>query len=346
MTLPTRKHSGLSAELAASFARLALSNITQAYPYKLDHVLTGLEDACHPRDVHPAFYGSYDWHSAVHMHWLLARLLHLNPQWQTTDLGEKIMHALCAHLTPAHMAIEAAYFQRPSAATFERTYGWAWVLKLQTALLDLAADCPPAGAWAQAVQPLADEMVARYQAFLPIAAYPIRAGTHANSAFALLLALDYAQSTQHFALRKLLTQKALQWFGKDQRYPANYEPSGDDFLSGGLMQAALMRRVVDGCSFADWWAVFCPAPHALQTWLSPVPVSDRSDAKLSHLDGLNLSRAWCWRLLLPELPAKFQAPVQSAISDHLAAALPQAASGNYMGTHWLASFAVLALVDP
>ena len=181
--------------------------------------------------------------------------------------------------------------------------------------------------------------------FLPLAQHPIRAGTHANSAFGLLFALDYAEQTQHFALRKLIFQKAHHWFGKDARYPAAYEPGSDDFLSGGLMEAVLMMRSVDACSYADWWAVFCPAPHELQNWLTPVTVSDRSDPKLAHLDGLNLSRAWCWRTLKRELPDEFQEPADRAIKLHLAASLPHAGAGDYVGTHWLASFAALALTE-
>ena len=330
------------ADTLAAFAPLALANIEQEFPNKLDHTMNSPADVRGPRELHPVFYGSYDWHSAVHMHWLLARLLRLHPN--LPEAGQ-IAQAFDRHFTQANVAVELAYLAQPSRATFERTYGWAWLLKLQAELLNLATTLPRARAWADALQPLADAFVDRYLHFLPITQFPIRAGTHANSAFGLLFALDYAEQTQHLALRKLVFDKAHRWFGKDASYPAAYEPGGDDFLSGGLVEAVLMMRSVDGCSYADWWAVFCPPPHELQTWLTPVPVSDRSDAKLAHLDGLNLSRAWCWRVLKRELPDEFQSLADKAIAKHLAASLPQAGGGHYVGSHWLASFAALALTE-
>ena len=326
----------------APFAALAQANITQEFPNKLDHTINSAADVQTPRALHPVFYGSYDWHSAVHMHWLLARLLRLYPD---LDEAPQIAAVFDQHFSPANVQTEIDYLQQPSRATFERTYGWAWLLKLQTELWSLAPAHPRAQAWADALAPLADAFVQRYLQFLPLAQHPIRAGTHANSAFGLLFALDYAEQTQHLALRKLIVQKAHQWFGKDARYPAAYEPGSDDFLSGGLMEAVLMMRSVDACSYADWWAVFCPAPRELQNWLTPVTVSDRSDAKLAHLDGLNLSRAWCWRALKRELPDEFQSPADRAIKLHLAASLPHASAGHYVGTHWLASFAALALTE-
>ena len=326
----------------APFAALAIANITQEYPNKLDHTMNSAADVQIPHVLHPVFYGSYDWHSAVHMHWLLARLLRLYP-----DLNEAPQIAVIfdQHFSPANVKSEIDYLHQPSRGTFERTYGWAWLLKLQTELLCLAPAHPRAREWAGALAPLADAFVDRYLQFLPMAQHPIRAGTHANSAFGLLFALDYAEKTQHFALRKLIFQKTHHWFGKDARYPAAYEPSSDDFLSGGLMEAVLMMRSVDACNYADWWEVFCPAPHELQNWLTPVTVSDRSDAKHVHLDGLNLSRAWCWQTLKRELPREFQKLADQAIKQHLTASLPHAGAGNYVGTHWLASFAALALTE-
>jgi hypothetical protein len=166
---------------------------------------------------------------------------------------------------------------------------------------------------------------------------------HGNSAFALLLALDWAEDRQHRALTKLIGERARHWFGTDRRYPAAYEPSGEDFLSPGLVEAALMQRVLDGCDFADWWEQFEPPAHALSAWLTPVRISDPSDPKIVHLHGLNLSRAWCWRGLLPALDHGRIAPVRAAIADHLAASLAAAIDGHYVGTHWLASFALLAI---
>lgn len=327
---------------ASPFARLALANIGQEYPNKLDHVLNDATELRSPSNLHPVFYGSFDWHSCVHMHWLLARLLRHDA---TLPEAVQIGAVFDAHFTTANVAAEITYLQQASRASFERMYGWAWLLKLQTELIALAKTNPQAVAWRDALQGLADVFVDRYLQFLPIAQYPIRAGTHANSAFGLLFALEYAQSAQHIPLRKLIEQKANAWYGRDRRYPAAYEPGGDDFLSGGLVEAALMLRVVDGCSYADWWRVFCPATEDLQQWLMSIAVSDRTDPKLSHLDGLNLSRAWCWKLLLRELPDLLRPSVHAAIDAHLAAALPHTISGDYVGTHWLASFALLALTE-
>lgn len=327
---------------APSFVRTALANIRQEYPNKPDHVMSDATDLRPPRALHPVFYGSYDWHSSVHMHWLLVRLLRLFP---ALPEAAQIQSAFDAHFTGANIAAEAVYLRKPTNASFERTYGWAWFLKLQTELAELAKTNDRATIWRDALQPLADIFVERYLRFLPLAQFPIRAGTHANSAFGLLFALEYAECVQHVTLRKLIALQANTWFGRDRRYPAAYEPGGDDFLSGGLMEAALMLRVVDGCSFADWWQVFCPAPQDLQSWLSPVPVSDRRDPKLIHLDGLNLSRAWCWKMLARELPAPLHAPVAAAVDAQIAASLRHATAGNYAGTHWLASFALLALTQ-
>jgi hypothetical protein len=334
------------AALAPAFARLALHNIAQEYPNKLDHVINDAGELRAPRALHPVFYGSYDWHSSVHMHWLLARLLRLQA---ALPEASQISAAFDGHFSAAAVAGEIAYLRQASRQSFERTYGWAWLLKLQAELMALAAIHPlihpRAALWRDALQPLADAFVERYLQFLPITQHPIRAGTHANSAFGLLFALDYAEASRHGALRQLVVGKAQAWFSADRLYPADYEPGGDDFLSGGLLEAVLMRRVSDARSHADWWQAFCPAPQALQRWLAPVDNTDRSDPKLSHLDGLNLSRAWCWRMLEKELPGNLREPVRQAIDAHLAVALPHTRAGDYVGTHWLASFAVLALSE-
>ena len=342
------------ADLASPFARLALVNVQQAYPHKLDHVLLGDADLAPHTLLHPVFYGSYDWHSSVHMHWLLVRLLRRFP---LLPEAAEITALLDVHLTPERLAVEAAYVQQPHRQSFERTYGWAWLLKLQAELVLLGAQQTGAAAaavasvalqagarrWQAALQPLTDAFVARFHEFLPKAHYPIRAGTHANSAFGLLLALDYAQTLKDAALQSLIAQKSHAWFGDDLSYPAAYEPGGDDFLSGGLVEAVLVRCT--HADFARWWQRFCPDTAQLKHWLIPVEVSDRTDPKLAHLDGLNLSRAWCWAALEPHLghDAPLQAAVKQALSAHLAAALPHTTGGSYMGSHWLASFAVLAL---
>jgi hypothetical protein len=327
---------------ASPFARVALENVLREYPNKPDHLLTGSGDLRGPRVLHPAFYGSYDWHSSVHMHWLLARLMRCVPNFPERDRVHAVFEF---HLTAQNIEAETSYLRDPARRTFERTYGWAWLLKLQAELHMLATTEGAAARWRNTLQPLADAIVDRYQEFLPLAQYPVRAGTHANSAFGLLLALDYAEHVQHLALRRLIAAKASAWFGRDRRYPAAYEPGGDDFLSAGLVEAALMQRLVDGCSYADWWELFCPLQSDLANWLLPVQVTDRSDPKLAHLDGVNLSRAWCWKMIRPQLDTALQARVDVAIEAHLDASLPATVEGDYAGTHWLASFALLALTE-
>lgn len=329
----------ISPSLASSFARVALSNVVQEYPNKLDHVMNDASEVRSPRDLHPVFYGSYDWHSCVHMHWTLAHLLRIQRQLPESSKIEEIFDR---HLTPAAVQVEIAYLGQPSRQSFERTYGWAWLLKLQSELIALSRESDAHSRWAQVLQPLADAFVARYLRFLPHARYPIRAGTHANSAFGLYFALEYARIVSDGELERILKNKAKAWFASDTRYPAAYEPGGDDFLSGGLMEAALMAHALHS-DFAHWWDRFCPDEAGLQGWLTPVQVSDRTDPKLAHLDGLNLSRAWCWKTILPQLPSNQRDPVATGIEHHLAAALPHADAGDYAGTHWLASFALLAL---
>ena len=332
----------LDVHLAATLAHVALKNVAIEYPYKLDQVLGADDDVRAPRTLHPVFYGSYDWHSCVHMHWGLARLLRLHPEHAAAGATRRHFDT---RLTAAAISGELATLAGPHRASFERPYGWGWLLKLAAELNALAAQERAAVAWREAVAPLALAFADRFVEFLPRATFPTRAGTHANSAFALLLALDYGEAVQHRALQRLIAERANAWFGRDCRYPADYEPSGEDFLSSGLVEAALMRRVVDGCSYADWWAQFQPARDALGVWLQPMTISDARDPKIVHLHGLNLSRAWCWQQLLPELDEELKRAVQTSIDAHLAASLPSASHGEYVGTHWLASFALLALTE-
>ena len=332
----------IDAEFAAAVARTALRNVATEYPYKLDQVL-GSDDALHvPRVLHPVFHSSYDWHSCVHMHWTLARLLRIHPQHPDADVMRRHFEQ---RLTAANVRGELATLSGPHRGSFERPYGWGWLLKLAAELKLLAAEDRAAASWFVVLAPLAQAIADRFVDFLPRATYPTRAGTHGNSAFALLLALDYRETVQHHALHRLITERANLWFGRDRRYPAEYEPSGDDFLSSGLVEAALMRRAIDGCSFADWWGQFQPAHDVISSWLQPAQISDASDPKVVHLHGLNLSRAWCWRQLLPELDHGLKALVDESIEQHLAVSVPAATQGDYVGTHWLASFALLALTE-
>ena len=332
----------LTASLAASFAQVALANVVREYPNKPDHVQCGPDDVRSTRSLHPAFYGSFDWHSCVHMHWLLARVRRLFPGLPQQDA---IVAIFDRHLAPANIGQECAYLERPESRSFERTYGWAWLLELAHELgraKDTAAQ-----RWAAALAPLADAIVRRYLAYLPLQRYPLRAGLHANSAFGLLFALDYGRAANESALEALCMDAARRWFGDDRNAPAAWEPSGADFLSPALIEADLMRRVLAPRAFSDWLGGFLPElahrqPAALFT---PAVVDDRSDPFLVHLDGLNLSRAWSFRGIAASLPADDprHPALRKAAEEHLAAGLAGLASGQYVGEHWLAAFATLAL---
>ncbi|HTN50112.1 MAG TPA: DUF2891 domain-containing protein [Burkholderiaceae bacterium] len=325
---------------AEALARAALSATARAFPYKLDQLLTGEDDLASPRRLHPAFWGSYDWHSSVHMHWTLARLLRRYPGHA---LAAASRAQLAARLTPEAIAGELATLRGPNRQSFERPYGWGWLLKLAAELEAMAQQETEAATWRDALHPLAVEISERLAAFLPRADFPTRVGAHGNSAFALLLALDWSDVVAHRALRRAVIERANRWFGHDRRYPAHYEPGGEDFLSAGLVEAALMQRVVDGCSFAEWWEQFRPTEDGIAYWLQPVAVSDPSDPKIVHLHGVNLVRAWCWSSLRHELPAELHAAIDAAIAAHVEASLGAATTGDFVGTHWLASFALLAL---
>ncbi|HTW36868.1 MAG TPA: DUF2891 domain-containing protein [Rhizomicrobium sp.] len=332
----------LTPALASQFARIAMGHVTREFPNKLDHALSGPQDARPPRALHPIFYGSFDWHSAVHGHWLLARLYRRFP-----DLAEaKAIRALLdAQFTTDNVAGEVAYLARPYSGGFERPYGWAWLLMLAG---ELKRHTSAEGRrWNDCLRPLADAFAERFVRFLPIATYPVRAGVHSNTAFALLLTRDYTRAVAHATLDALSAEKATAWYGRDENY-RSLEPSQDEFLSPSLMEAALMRDVLNKAEFAAWLGRFLPdlAKGEPATIFSPATVSDRSDGKIAHLDGLNLSRAWCWRLILDALPADH--PLKSRAGKAMTAlvdsALPHV-EGDYMGEHWLASFALLAL-DP
>ncbi len=333
-------HTALTPAVAARFASIALGHVTREYPNKLDHVLNGPGDVRGPRALHSVFYGSFDWHSCVHGYWLLARLLRGFPALPDAP---GIRGLFDAHLTPARVAGEVEYLQQPSRTGFERPYGWAWLLMLSGELARHATN--DGHRWRAALAPLTDAFVARFRAFLPKATYPVRVGTHFNTAFALALALEYAEAAGDAAFASLLRDKANAWYGDDADCQA-WEPGGDDFLSSALIEAECMRHAVPAAGFDAWLRRFLPRLEQRQpaTLFRPAHVSDRSDGKIAHLDGLNLSRAWCWRALARSLPAGDpRAPIaRDAAELHLAASLPHVA-GDYMGEHWLASFAVLAL---
>ena len=328
---------------AGHFAALALKGIGKEYPNKLDHVIRDAGDLKSPRELHPAFYGCFDWHSAVHGHWMLVRLLKTVPGLPESAA---IRAALRANLTRENLAVEVTYLQQPGRASFERTYGWAWLLKLAEELHGW--DDPDGKQWAQNLAPLAEAFEKRYLEFLPRQTYPIRTGVHPNTAFGLAFALDYARTAGRTELEKVIVQRSRDYFSKDRSYPAAWEPGGEDFLSAALMEADLMRRVLPAEEFRTWFRAFLPEiPPAL---LTPAIVADRSDPKIVHLDGLNLSRAACLSSIARALPENdpLRATLTGAAEKHAAASLPHVASGDYAGEHWLASFAVwmLAAQEP
>jgi hypothetical protein len=329
--------------LAARFAQVALANVTREYPRKLDHLLAAPPGDLTPRASHPAFYGSYDWHSAVHMHWLLVRLLRLHPGLPSAAEAARVLDT---HLAPTPLAAERAWFDAPGGRTFERPYGWAWLLELQAEALRSSRAHSGARRWARALEPLAAYLAGRMRELVAIAAQPMRAGMHGNSAFACILALDYAREAGDAPLAAAIEAAARKWYLADRDAPLAYEPSQADFLSPALTEAQLMREVLTQREFAAWLAAFLPA--GLGALAVPPVVPDRSDAQFCHLDGLSLSRAWALRRLAagrPDGHGDFAEACRAAAQRHLAAGLPQAVGGDYVAEHWLASFAALALCD-
>ncbi|MDB4874966.1 MAG: hypothetical protein JWM41_1412 [Gemmatimonadetes bacterium] len=331
----------LTAAHATRFARLALEHVRREYPHKLDHVLNGPSDLRPPRELHPVFYGSFDWHSNVHGYWLLATLYRRVP---ALEERARIRELFDEQLTLAKVAVEVAYLQQPGRGTFERPYGWAWLLMVAAELA--RHDSHEGRRWSAALRPLADVFVNRFREFLPKAAYPIRVGTHFNTAFALTLALEYAQTVNDADFATLIREKASAWYGADAECQA-WEPGGDDFLSPALVEAECMRRVLDRERWVVWMDRFLPrvAGRDPATLFTPADVSDRSDGKIAHLDGLNLSRAWCWRSIASSWATNDprRALALGVADEHLAKSLPHVA-GDYAGEHWLATYALLALL--
>ena len=327
----------LTPDLAAGFARTTLSHLGRVYPYKLDLVLTGPDDLMSPHAIHPIFHGSFDWHSCVHGWWQILRIARLYPDLAEADA---IRSRADAMLVPGKVAGECARLDRVDGTGFERPYGWAWLLALHG---EAARHQTP---WADALEPLAQRFAALFREHLPKLTYPIRTGTHFNTGFALTLAYGWAVRLDP-VLARLITDRARHWFAGDLNCQA-WEPGGDEFLSPALSEALLMSRIMNGAEFGAWFDGFLPAaadarPAAL---FKPAHVSDRSDGKIAHLDGLNLSRAWAWRGIAAALGERHpvHAPALATAESHISASLPHIAD-DYMGSHWLASFALLALED-
>ncbi len=327
--------SAIEQPLARRFARTALGHVGQEYPNSIGHVLAGPQDAQTPRGLHPAFFGSFDWHSCVHSWWTLLTLRRLFPQMPEAD---EIAALANETFTADKLAAELAYVQRPQSSGFERPYGWAWLMYLH-----LEASRHEDHAWADRLEPLARHFADGFRDYLPKLTYPITTGTHFNTAFALTLAHEWCAAFDS-DLGTLIEDYAQANFGPLEEY-RGWDIGGDAFLSPVLSVALLMRTVLPPADFAKWFARVLPEGGWLESACHPVTVSDPSDGKMAHLDGLNLSRAWAMRTIAPCLPDTRAAQLRDLAQVHYDASL-EAVDGDYMGSHWLASFALLALLAP
>jgi hypothetical protein len=335
-TAAAQNSSSFDINTARRFANLALACVHKEYPNKISHTLNSDADVAPPRKLTPAFYGCYDWHSSVHGHWLLVRLIRLFPQ---ADFVQPARQALRQSLTAENIAQEAAYIRDKGRASFERPYGLAWLLQLVAELREW--DDPQAKEMAANLRPLEEATLERLNAWLPKLSHPIRIGEHGQSALALGLMLDYARAVDDRKFAELLESKARQFYFQDKNCPLAYEPSGEDFLSPCLGEADLMRRVLPERAFAGWLGTFLPEISG-DRWLQPVVSPDPSDPKLAHLDGLNLSRAWMLEGIAAGLPkGDKRVPGILAVSQaHRRAGLAAVTGEHYEGGHWLGSFAV------
>jgi len=332
-----QRSAGLDVGAASRFAALALACVQKEYPNKIAHVLNSPEDVKGPRALTPAFYGCYDWHSSVHGHWLLARLVRTFP---AAPFAASAMSALQANLTPANIAGEVAYVRGTGRESFERPYGLAWLLQLGAELRESPG--PDAAALSLALRPLEAAVIDRLNAWLPKLASPIREGEHPQTAFAFGLILDYARANDP-ALATLVVAKLREFHLNDRDCPINYEPSGQDFLSPCIAEADVMRRVLPPAEFAVWLTTFLPRLPITDTaaWLPIGVVTDKTDGKLAHLDGLNLSRAWMLEGIAAGLPDgdRRRRSLLAAARVHAASGLEAVTGEHYEGGHWLGSFA-------
>lgn len=330
---------GMDPAAAARFAGLALKCLHAEYPNHISHTLDSDADALPPHVLTPAFYGCYDWHSDVHGHWLLVRLVRLMPD---APFAAAARAELGRSLTAANIAGEVAYLRRAGRASFERPYGLAWLLQLSAELRSW--DDPQAREWAAVLRPLETEAAARLRSWVPKLHYPIRIGEHDQTAFSFGLVWDWAGVAGDAQMRSVLADAAQRFYFNDRHCPIEYEPSGEDFLSPCLAEADFMRRVLGPAEFGRWLSDFLPgiARKAGVEWLQPAVVTDRADPKLAHIDGLNLSRAWMLQGIAHGLPAGDDriAVLLDAAARHGAAALPAVTGDHYEGGHWLGTFAV------
>ncbi len=322
---------------AAHFAQLPLRCAEKEFPYKTGITFSDSSLTGSPKNYHPAFFGCFDWHSSVHGHWMLVRLLKLYPN---IAAAPQIRQLFNTHFTVANIQQELQVFKSKDNKSFERTYGWAWLLQLQDELLSW--NDADAKKWAAALQPLATELSKLTISYTAKLIYPIRVGEHSNLAFGLSMMYDYATHQNDTALLNTIKKTATRFYTADKNCPFNWEPNGNDFLSPCLEEADLMRKVLPRQQFASWLKKFMPQLFETNFKLEPGKVNDRTDGKLIHLDGLNLSRAWCLKGIAATIHNQH---LLNLANEHLEAALPQVASGNYEGEHWLASFAVYALTN-
>jgi hypothetical protein len=326
-------------QLAARFASLALACVHQEYPNKISHVLNADADARVPRELTPAFYGCYDWHSSVHGHWLLARLARLAPE---AAFAAEARAALARSLAPEKLAAEARYLEGKGRVSFERPYGLAWLLQLAAELREWGT--PEARGWVESLAPLERTAVSRLGEWLPKLTRPVRIGEHSQTAFALGLVLDWSRTARAAETEALVLSRSRDFFAADRACPLDYEPSGEDFLSPCLGEADLMRRVLAPPEYVGWLGAFLPGlpRNGRSDWLAPGVVTDPSDPKLAHLDGLNLSRAWMLEGIASGLPAgdPRAAGLRAAALVHREQGLAAVTGEHYEGGHWLGTFAV------
>lgn len=327
---------------ANQWGRLVLQGVSNEFPNKLALVYSSAEQIKSPREHFPAFYGSFDWHSSVHGHWVLVRLLKHSP---SMEIAGPIRDVLSRHLAVENLQAEADFFSQDEQKTFERMYGWAWFLRL-TMEVDQWED-PGAKQWRENLRPLEEVLVERIESYLPLLTYPIRMGQHTDSAFALSQILDYARAMKRVGLEAQVVERAKVFYSDDRDYPVHYEPSGHDFFSSCWNEADLMRRVMPSYEFEQWLDRFLPhlSDQLTDGTISPVNVSDISDPKIVHLAGLNLSRAWCLQSVASALREDHpvRKPLIVAAREHLDFGIKYINSGHYEGDHWLATFGLYAV---
>ena len=332
----------LQPKIANEWAQLVLKGINTEFPTKLSLVYSDANQIARPRHHFPAFYGCFDWHSSVHGHWVLVRLLKSYPD---LEIAPRIRKELGVHLLADNLRKEADFFARDEQKTFERMYGWAWLLRLATEL-DAWND-PQGKQWRENIRPLESVLTDRISDYLPRLTYPIRIGQHTDTSFALGQILDYAEAVGDEDLETLVRQRALDFYADDRSFPVEYEPSGHDFFSSCWNEADLMRRVMSQPDFVRWFAIFLPAisKQISDGTIEPVVVSDVTDPKIVHLAGLNLNRAWCLKAVAAALPKEhdIRSKLDRSAKLHLAEGLRYINSGHYEGDHWLATFGLYAI---